>query len=127
MDNFIDKKALAINLLVASADEGYSKILSATTRTSKTVQDISEETGIPIASCYRKINQLMDGGLLGKGGKIFRPKGKRRCNSYRSRVVYANISVNNGVRVVDARIDWIDLQEKLSLDDLYNTPYIKGS
>jgi len=74
------KKVVDMNPLTTSkllSDPQLIKILAATSRAPKTVQELSDMFGIPIAGCYRKIKELENEGLVEKVDKILTPRGKR--------------------------------------------------
>lgn len=80
-------------------DPQLMRILVATSRTPKTVQELSAMFGIPIAGCYRKVKELEDVGLLEKVDKILTPRGKRVAR-FRSVLRGAYIQFfNNELRV----------------------------
>src|SRR5947209_13535872 len=57
-------------------DEYAERILVATQVTSRSVQEISDKYDIPIAACYRKIQNLEEAGLLNVAETVTTPKGK---------------------------------------------------
>ncbi len=54
-------------VLRAVADEYARKIIASTMSSEKSVEDISDETGIPKSSCYRRVHELL-------GLRLLRPK-----------------------------------------------------
>jgi predicted ArsR family transcriptional regulator len=60
----------------------YGAELLCAAETPKSAQKLSEELAIPIATCYRRIDDLVDAGLLVCEGRRFSPEG-RRTNVYR--------------------------------------------
>lgn len=58
-------------------DEYSVKILVATLRCPHSVQEISEDYGIPIAACYRRVKELEKAGLIECVERRLSPRGKR--------------------------------------------------
>ncbi|MEF8779249.1 MAG: helix-turn-helix domain-containing protein [Haloferacaceae archaeon] len=90
-------------------------ILSATTEP-KSAQDLSEELDVPIATCYRRIDELTDAELL----ELYdRPLSEehRRVKVYRRNVDQVEIDFREGVSV-----DVTERTEvKNRLDDVWRT------
>ncbi|MDR5672666.1 Transcriptional regulator containing HTH domain,ArsR family [Halalkaliarchaeum sp. AArc-CO] len=90
-------------------------ILSATTEP-KSAQDLSEELDVPIATCYRRIDELTDAELL----ELYdRPLSEehRRVKVYRRNVDQVEIDFQDGVSVnVTERTE-----VKNRLDDVWRT------
>jgi predicted transcriptional regulator len=59
------------------ADRHSARILLATMRNPRSAFDISENLGIPIAVCFRKIKLLEDAGLIICAERRFTKSGKR--------------------------------------------------
>src|SRR5438445_11951507 len=57
-------------------DEYAERILVATQRIPRSVQEISDKYDIPIAACYRKIHELEEAGFLNVAEIVTTPKGK---------------------------------------------------
>ncbi|THE62934.1 ArsR family transcriptional regulator [Salinadaptatus halalkaliphilus] len=60
----------------------YSAKILCEAGTPKSAQTLSENVGIPIATCYRRIEELVDAGLLTCEGRQLSEEG-RRTNIYR--------------------------------------------
>ncbi|SFB75752.1 Helix-turn-helix domain-containing protein [Halobiforma haloterrestris] len=60
----------------------YSAEILCAAGTPKSAQALSEDVEIPIATCYRRIEELVDAGLLTCEGRRLSEKG-RRTNIYR--------------------------------------------
>jgi hypothetical protein len=56
--------ATANSLAFALSDELSLRMLVSAVAGGKTVQDISDEQGVPLSSCYRRASELVDQGLL---------------------------------------------------------------
>jgi len=76
-------------------DEYAVKILMATVRSPRSAQQISEQFGIPIAACYRRIRDLEVAGLIRCTERRLSRQGKRVC-FYQSRVRTAALQYENG-------------------------------
>lgn len=73
------------DILEALADASSRRILSVCAEEARSVKDISEETGIPLASTYRHVRSLVEGGLLVRSRSAISEDGKR-YDLFRSRV-----------------------------------------
>lgn len=69
----VDKKK-AVELL---SDDYIVEILSSTHIKAKSAKEISKKNDIPIAVCYRRVNQLVELGLLEKEERALTQDGKR--------------------------------------------------
>lgn len=68
---------LAKHTVSAISDEISSRILVAAISRAKTAQEISIEQALPLSSCYRRIRELVDNGLLVVERIIINGDGKR--------------------------------------------------
>lgn len=68
------------------------KILSKAMEKPVTVQEISEELGIPQATCYRKFKELIEKGLLVEIEKVL-VEGQKRRTAYMSAVGSLKIEI----------------------------------
>lgn len=76
-------------------DEYAVKILMATVRSPRNAQQISEQFGIPIAACYRRIRDLETAGMLRCTERRLSKQGRRVC-FYVSCVRKAALQYENG-------------------------------
>ena len=84
--------------LTALLDLWSVKILSRAMEKPVTVQEISEEFGIPQATCYRKFKELIEKGLLVETHKIL-VEGQKRRTAYISTLENIKIEITpKGVR-----------------------------
>jgi predicted ArsR family transcriptional regulator len=106
-------------------DEYAVKILMATVRFPRSAQQISEQYGIPIAACYRRIRDLEMAGLIACTERRLSRQGKR-VNFYISRVQTAALEFDNGRLKVRFNMkdempdqDWqdVDLHERRDDED----------
>ncbi|HUT27676.1 MAG TPA: winged helix-turn-helix domain-containing protein [Methanomassiliicoccales archaeon] len=97
-------------------DEYAVKILVATVRGSRSAQQISEQFGIPIAACYRRIRDLELAGLIVCTERRLSQQG-RRVSFYVSMVKSASLQYDNGkLRVRFSMKDEEPVQEWQDVD-----------
>lgn len=68
--------------ILAALGNKYSAEILCAAGTPKSAQALSEDIEIPIATCYRRIEELVDAGLLTCEGRQLSEEG-RRTNIYR--------------------------------------------
>ena len=68
--------------VLAALGNKYSAEILCAAGTPKSAQTLSEDIEIPIATCYRRIEELVDAGLLTCEGRQLSTEG-RRTNIYR--------------------------------------------
>jgi predicted transcriptional regulator len=71
--------------LLSALGGKYSEQILAAANSPKSAQALSDEVDIPIATCYRRIEELVDAGLLKSEGRQLSDQG-RRTNVYRRTV-----------------------------------------
>lgn len=77
------------------------KIISMAMQRPITVQKVSEELDIPPATCYRKVNELVEKGILVEGRKVL-VEGQKRRTVYTSLVKEVKMEITSeGIR-----LDW---------------------
>lgn len=108
----VDKKK-AVELL---SDDYVVAILSSTHIKAKSAKEISKKNDIPIAVCYRRVNQLVDLGLLEKEERALTQDGKRTW-LYKSNLKTAQVSYEEGklkarFELEDGRTETFDSDEK---------------
>lgn len=77
-----DRRESESNALLAALGSKYSAEILCAAGTPKSAQALSEDIEIPIATCYRRIEELVDAGLLECEGRQLSEEG-RRTNIYR--------------------------------------------
>ena len=102
--------ALARQVVSALSDEYSSRILVSTVTKGKTVQEISLEQAIPLSSCYRKADELVEQGLLVVERVIVTMEGKRYA-VYRSTFKGVKTTSDFGATTVSAELN-ADVAEK---------------
>lgn len=86
-------------VIEALSDDAVREVVVSCTDTERSVKEISEVTGIPLASTYRYVRNLVDDGILVRSRSAISPDGKR-YDLYRSRVRRAVLEVSpDGVNV----------------------------
>lgn len=87
---------------IQSLFDFYSvKIISMAMQRPITVQEVSEELDIPPATCYRKVNELVEKGVLAEVQKVLVEKQKRR-SSYISLIKEVKMEITSkGIK-----LDW---------------------
>ena len=68
--------------LLSALGSKYSVEILHATRTPTSAQELSDELDVPIATCYRRIEELVEAGLLQCEGRQLSEEG-RRTNVYR--------------------------------------------
>ena len=91
-------------ILEAFGDEDKKKIISSVNEEPKIVYQILKESKIPQTSGYRKINSLIDNGILIVDGHIETKEGKR-VNKYRTAFSNVRINIIKNDITVDIQID----------------------
>lgn len=94
----ISDPEISQSILKAFSDDEMSKILNASIGEPWTITEILEKLEIPITSGYRKINSLIEGGLLIKSGFDL-TSNNRVVEKYKSLFDNVNIDFNNKVTV----------------------------
>lgn len=89
------------SILTTLADNDMKQILDATTHTIKSVNDIVIETGISRTSAYRKINWMLEQGLLGVMKITITDDGKK-MSLFQSTLKSININYENAQVTVEA-------------------------
>ena len=106
-------------------DDYSSQILSLTCARAMNAVELSEELGIPIAACYRRIRALKSAGVLREESKALSIGGKSVA-TYRSTVESAEVILQDGrLRVVikangEKKSDEVELKEDTTM--LYWSP-----
>ncbi len=88
-------------LLSSLADEYSRKILLTTLYEAKSVEDLSRAQNIPISTCYRRVNEMKELGLLIVEKTVLTEDGKK-FELYRSAFRSIKMDFENGELVIDA-------------------------
>ncbi|MCL9815131.1 ArsR/SmtB family transcription factor [Natranaeroarchaeum aerophilus] len=81
----VDGSTVPAETLLSALGGKYSAEILSETRTPTSAQELSSRIEIPIATCYRRIEELEDAGLLRCEGRQLSEEG-RRTNVYRRTV-----------------------------------------
>jgi len=95
----------ALNLSRLIADEYSGRILSLTFSQPRSVQEICELSGIPIAVAYRRTNALEAAGLIKCLRTEVSPSGKK-CKFYSCQVDVARLTFKEGRFEIE--VEWRD-------------------
>lgn len=104
-------------LVLAALGNKYAPEILCATDTPVTAQTLSREIDIPIATCYRRIDELVDAGLLECEGRELSEEG-RRSNIYRRTIDRVDVQFSTGSPTFsyDRRTEAKnELQDKLEL------------
>jgi predicted transcriptional regulator len=85
----------------ALADANARRVLAACVRKARAVKDITQETGVPIATVYRVVHRLVEQGLLVVERSALTEDGKR-YELYRSRIRSSRIEFD----AAGERVTW---------------------
>ena len=111
-------------VLRAVSDEYARTILASTLSQAKSVEDISNQTGIPVSTCYRRVHELVSLHLL-KLEKIVITDTGKKYETFRSILKNAKIGLSSaGELVVDVTL--VPSEEKFR-SSLLEIDEIKGS
>jgi len=97
----IKQDKLKQSILAILADKEMKQILDATTYTIKSVNDIVVETGIPRTSAYRKINWMLERGILATMKIVITDDGKK-MSLFQSALKSIKINYENTQITVEA-------------------------
>ena len=84
----------------ALGDEYSVRILGFTARQRSSAKELSDRLDIPIATVYRRVEDLQDAGLLEEAGKELNDEGKR-VTVYRARVSAVRVSFDGAEPTVE--------------------------
>jgi hypothetical protein len=95
---------LARNTASAVSDELSRKVLAAATSCGKTAREISVEQAVPLSSCYRRMRELVEQGLLLVERVVVTADGKRYA-LYRSSFRTVEMLADSGEVSVSAELN----------------------
>ena len=113
-----DKEIMQV-ILEAIGDEDKKMILLAAAHEPKITHDILNECNIPKTSGYRKINSLIDWGLLYQSEYVIGKDGKK-ISKYLSTFSNLKIDTDDGEFYVDLQLNKDQLKESTILKVMYN-------
>lgn len=80
----------------------YSIDILSAAESARSAQELSEEVEVPIATCYRRIEELVDAGLMKPEGRQMSEKG-RRTTVYRRTVDELSVDFTEDAPGLDAK------------------------
>jgi DNA-binding Lrp family transcriptional regulator len=89
-------------ILLALSDEYSRRILFSANASAKKVEDIANETGIPVSTCYRRLKELVALGLLSAERIVITDDGKKSV-IFQSSVESASIVISSGEIFLDIK------------------------
>jgi len=113
-----DKEIMQV-ILESIGDEDKKRILLTTAQEPKITYDILKKCNIPQTSGYRKINSLIDSGLLYQSEYVIGNDGKK-ISKYLSTFSNLKINVKEGEFYVDIQLNEDQLKESTILQVVYN-------
>jgi len=93
------------------ADEYSRRILLSGTSKARTVEDFSEENNIPLSTCYRRVHEMHNEGILLIERIVISADGKK-SELYRSGFKGINIKMEDGAISIEATLNE-DVADKL--------------
>ncbi len=97
-------------------DEYSSKILQLTSPRAMNAIELSDELGIPIAACYRRIRAMKDAGVIQEESKVVSIGGKMVA-TYRSVVESAEVMLQDGRLRVLIKANGSSNADEMTLSD----------
>jgi DNA-binding Lrp family transcriptional regulator len=97
-------------------DEYSSKIMELTSPHAMNAIELSDELGIPIAACYRRIRALKDAGMIKEESKVVSIGGKMVA-TYRSSVESAEVMLHDGRLRVLIKANGTSNSDELTLSE----------
>ncbi len=94
-----------MEILQQLMDKYNLKILSSTKAEELSARDLAFKFDIPLATCYRKINELEKSGLLRCTAKLLTRDGKR-YKVYKSQIISVDISYDNQSLSMELFLEW---------------------
>ena len=91
-------------VLNAISDPYTRRILASATEAAKSIEALSEENGIPISTCYRRVHELVKDHLLRIEHTTITPEGKR-YQTFRSVFNTMEVTLCCGEVVIDLKLN----------------------
>ena len=96
----VSDNARALEVIKSLSDEYSRKIVLSIIARSLPIEDISKEQHIPISTCYRRMHELLDYGIVRADKTVIQEDGKKFI-SYRTAFKNATINLESGELKVD--------------------------
>ena len=116
----IEDTSIAQIILESYGDEDKSKIMTAVSEDAKIISEILADCKIPQTSGYRKINSLIENGLLVTEGSIVSGDG-RRVSKYRTLFDNTRINIVKNHITVDVQLNRPNLNESSVLQVIFTS------
>lgn len=116
----ISEQSINQSILKAYSDDETSKILNASIGESWTILEMLEKLQIPQTSGYRKINSLIEDGLLIKEGQELAANG-RKIDKYKSLFDNVEIDIKNNKVTVNVQFTQNVIEQSPILQTVYGT------
>ena len=102
----------ALEVVKALSDEYSRRIVLSVISKCLPIEEISKEQHIPISTCYRRIHELQNFGIVRVAKTIIKPDGKKYV-CYKAAFKNASISLDSGELKVDVTLNREDGSDKL--------------
>lgn len=109
----VGEEEMRNTFLKVISDEYMRRIICSTIVEAKSIEEIKQESGIPISTCYRRVHDLVNLRLLKVESTIITDMGKK-FERYRSTISGATVSLLSGELTVD-----VEVNPKVMDDNLY--------
>jgi DNA-binding Lrp family transcriptional regulator len=96
----VQDQAKAMEVVHAFSDEYSRKIILSVITKALSVEEISKEQGIPISTCYRRVHELAQFGIIKPEKTILQEDGKKYI-CYKSAFCCASVHLESGALTVD--------------------------
>ena len=106
----------ALEVVNALSVDYSRRIVLSITRESMPIEEISKREHVPISTCYRRIHEMLNYGIVRPDKTIIQPDGKKYV-SYKASFTGASISLESGqlkVDVVPNKLNSDKLRDELS-------------
>jgi DNA-binding Lrp family transcriptional regulator len=97
----ITNQVMGDAIVLALGDPYARKILLSATDKSKSVEELSKENDIPISTCYRRVHELLEHGIVLVDRIVITNDGKK-YETFRSAFRSISLSFEDGAIVIDA-------------------------
>jgi DNA-binding Lrp family transcriptional regulator len=98
----VSDKAKALEVVKVLSDEYSRKIILSIIAESLPIEEISSRTNVPISTCYRRMHELFDYGIVRADRTIIQDDGDgKKFICYKSSFKNATIQIESGELVVD--------------------------
>lgn len=107
----VSDESRAVEVVKVLSDDYSRKIILSIITNSLPIEEISREQNIPISTCYRRLHEMLNYGIIKPDRTIIREDGKKYV-CYKSAIKTATINLDSGELKVDVVVNK-DPSEKL--------------